>query len=228
MNQDGSRYDAVVSHPIGRPTSPSHREQYAYVFDTTRIRVDKTRVYVMNDELDRMHREPYVASFSVIPPPDATRAPFTFTLISAHTDPDEVSIAGDLNELNVLADVYENVRQWEYQYYGEDDFILLGDLNAARTKFFRLGEIPGLVSVAPPGSTMVLGDKENDHILIDSRATAEFTRLANVLSIERDMQLSPELARAISDHCPVWAQFSAYEMGPADPSLARVPAEAVR
>ena len=46
---------------------------------------------------------------------------FTFTLVDIHTDPDETK-----TELNALADTFVGVQQ---NGSGEDDVILLGDLN---------------------------------------------------------------------------------------------------
>jgi endonuclease/exonuclease/phosphatase family metal-dependent hydrolase len=127
---------------------------------------------------------------------------------------------GTENELDVLADVYVNVRNWEYSRHGEDDFILLGDLNSPSNKLFGLERIPGLESLTAGQPTNTAGTRELDHILIDTNATAEFTRQANVLDFTRDLNIPPELATAISDHRPVWAQFSAFEVPPYDPSIA--------
>lgn len=223
MNADGaSQYTFVLSTQIGRSTSPSHREQYAFIFDSARIRLsnDPSRTYVMNDELDLMHREPFVASFTAIPQGEDTRTPFSFTLINVHTDPDEVTgAAGTGNELDVLADVYVNVRAWEYSRHGEDDFILLGDLNTSSTKLFGLAKIPGLTSLTAGLPTNTPGSKELDHILMDSITTREFTGQANVVDYSL-LQISPEMASDISDHRPVWAQFSAFEVPPYDPAIA--------
>jgi len=223
MNEDGSRYSFALSSPIGRSTSPTHTEQYAFVFDTTRVRItsDPNRVYVMNDELDRMHREPFVASFTAIPSGNENRQPFSFTLINVHTDPDEVSgNRGTENELDVLADVFVNVRAWEYSRHGEDDFILLGDLNTSADRLYGLARIPGLKSLTGGQPTNTPGTRELDHILVDTNATTEYTRQANVLDLTRDLNIPAELAAAISDHRPVWAQFSAFEVPPYDPSIA--------
>ncbi|WP_164102036.1 endonuclease/exonuclease/phosphatase family protein [Candidatus Laterigemmans baculatus] len=225
INADGSRYASTISRPIFRQASITHREQYAFVYDTTRIRLDPERVYVMNDEEDRMHREPMVASFTAIPTGADGRRPFTFTLINAHTDPDEVTpgAAGD-NELDVLADVYINVRNWEYSRHGEDDFILLGDLNAPSDKLYGLAKIPGLTSVAGPYPTNTVGTKTLDHVLVDLETTGEFTRKAGVVDYVKDLKLSPEQAALISDHRPVWAQFSSFEVPAYSGPIAAAPA----
>jgi endonuclease/exonuclease/phosphatase family metal-dependent hydrolase len=117
INKDGGRqYDFVISRRLGRTSS---QEQYAFVFDAQRVEVDRRYCYTVADPGDRLHREPFVAAFRARgPPPDQA---FTFTLINIHTDPDEVD-----QELNALDDVYRAV---QYDGRGEDDVILLGDLN---------------------------------------------------------------------------------------------------
>jgi endonuclease/exonuclease/phosphatase family metal-dependent hydrolase len=216
INAGGQRYDAILSQPIGRT---SQTEQYAFVFNTSRIRLtDPSRSYVVQDPEDRIHREPYVANFTAIPTRDATNAdrpPFTFTLINVHTDPDEVSgrVAGD-NELDVLADTYVNIRAWESRNFGEDDFILLGDLNAERDRLEGLSRIQGLTSVCDPIPTNTRGTKQWDHIMVDTEVTGEFTNLAQVVVYEQAFGITTAQAELISDHRPIWAEFSAWEVPP--------------
>jgi len=111
INRSGGRYDASVSEPIGRTT---YREQYAFVWDATRIRMIPDSGYVVRDDSDRMHRPPMVASFETRIAPVAGRQPFRFTIINAHTDPSQVSPRGESNEMNVLDDVFIRVRDYEY------------------------------------------------------------------------------------------------------------------
>lgn len=64
------------------------REQYAFVFDTERVEVDRNQCYVIHDPADVLRREPHVGWFRVrgSAPPRA----WTFSLVNLHTDPDEV------------------------------------------------------------------------------------------------------------------------------------------
>lgn len=213
INADGSRYAATVGRPLGRSASRDEHQQYAFIYDATRVRLDEDRVYVMSDDEDRMHREPMVASFVAIPTGVEDRRPFSFTLINVDTDPAHVlSGSSRENELDVLADVYANVRQWEYSRYGEDDFILLGTLNAATDQFGRLGRNAGLRSIAGTQPTETAGTETRDHLLVDLNTTGEFTRAAGVLDYARDLGVDQQQAVRISDHRPVWAQFSSFEL----------------
>lgn len=209
INRSGGRYEATVSEPVGRT---SQKAQYAFVWDTTRMRLIPGSSYVVRDDADRMHREPMVASFETRAPAAQGRAPFRFTAINAHTDPDEVSTRATTSELNVLDDVFVRVREYEYNSNGEEDVILMGDLNVNTAGLGELAQIPGVFSIAGDIPTNTAGTKTYDHILIDRNTTAEFTGRFGVIDFVRDFGLTPEQAVLVSDHRPVWAEFSVYEI----------------
>ena len=126
VNRNGGHYGYTISPQIGRKSS-GYYEQYGYVFDTTRIQSSPEVSYVVADKADVLHREPFCGRFQTV---TRTGQPFNFTLISMHTDPDEIS-----HELDVLADVYRSVRQYEYP---EDDVMLLGILTLRQQVLDRL------------------------------------------------------------------------------------------
>jgi deoxyribonuclease-1-like protein len=71
MNDAGRQCEYVIGPRIGR----SVKEQYAYVFDTASVAVDRSEVYTVNDPHDLLHREPLVAWFRVRgPAPELHRA----------------------------------------------------------------------------------------------------------------------------------------------------------
>ncbi len=219
LNASGARYTATVSEPIGRTTSSGRRgytESYAFLWDETRIQLVQP-AYVVRDPADRMFREPMVASFQVQTGTADGRLPFRFTLINAHTSPSEVAKDSADNEMNVLDDVFVSVRQYEYDSSGEEDFILLGDLNVNTQGLRELGQIPGIVTVGGDLKTNTRRDKTYDHILIDRRMTREFTGRFGVFDLQRNLGISEEEAILISDHLPVWAEFSAFELPRFDP-----------
>ena len=200
-------YVASISQPIGRT---SHKECYAFVWDQRRIAMVPGSAYVVDDAVDRMHREPMVASFYTTAPATNGR-PFSFTIINAHTDPDEVSDRATSNEINVLDDVFIRVRQYEYEQSGEEDCILLGDLNVNADKLQEIATIPNMVTLLGNTRTNTRGSKTYDHILIDREMTREYVGRAGVIDFKRDFGLSEQQALLISDHLPIWAEFSAYE-----------------
>ncbi|MBB3204412.1 endonuclease/exonuclease/phosphatase family metal-dependent hydrolase [Rhodopirellula rubra] len=208
ITRQGGRYRAVHGPPIGRT---SQTECYGFVWDQDRIDLVPQSDYMIDDSADRMHREPMVASFQTRVAPVDSRSPFRFTMINVHTDPDLVRGDTGDNELNVLDDVFQSVRNFEYETNGEEDFLLVGDLNVDVGKLAELGQIPGVVSLVGDVPTNTLKSKTYDHILIDSRVTTEYLRRSGVLDLESWFGIDQAGALKLSDHLPVWAEFSVYE-----------------
>jgi deoxyribonuclease-1-like protein len=200
INSGGRRYDYLIGPRLGRTSST---EQYAFIYDTATIETDRTALYTVEDRADLLHREPLVASFRVRGPP-ASEA-FTFTLVNVHTDPDEVP-----QEVAALAQAYHAVRN---DGRGEDDVVLVGDLNADETKFGPLGQVPNIVWAISGVPTNTIGTQTYDNILFHRTATSEFTGLCGVVDLMRDYQLTLDAAKEVSDHLPVWAEFSVFEGG---------------
>ena len=131
------------------------------------------------------------------------------------TDPEHVA-----TELDALADVYRAVRDRSAKGAdgrSEDDIILLGDLESDDS---HLGQLNHLLGVAPPVSGLpstVRGTQLLDNILLDRRATREFTGRVEVVDMLREFELTMTDAMAaameVSEHLPVWAEFSVYEGG---------------
>jgi endonuclease/exonuclease/phosphatase family metal-dependent hydrolase len=209
LRASGAYYSATISEPIGRT---SQTESYAFVWDATRIRFVEGSAYLVQDQADRMHREPMVASFESRVGLADGRRPFRFTLINAHTSPSEVEASAIANEMNVLDDVFVRVRQYDYQTTGEEDCIMLGDLNVDTKGLRELGQIPNVVTIAGDLMTNTRRTKTYDHILLDRTLTREYTGRFGILDFERDLGLSEEMALRVSDHMPLWAEFSAYEV----------------
>ena len=220
MRASGAYYAATVSEPIGRAPQA---ESYAFMWDATRIQFIEGSAYLVQDQADRMHREPMVASFESRVGLADGRRPFRFTLINAHTSPTEVETSAIANEMNVLDDVFVRVRQYDYQTTGEEDCIMLGDLNVDTKGLRELGQIPNIVSIAGDSLTNTLRTETLDHILLDQTLTREYTGRFGLIDFQRDLGLSQEKALQISDHLPLWAEFSTYEMPRFEPVASQPP-----
>jgi endonuclease/exonuclease/phosphatase family metal-dependent hydrolase len=218
IRASGGQFAATVSEPIGRT---SQAESYAFVWDESRIQLVQQSAYVVQDPADRMHREPMVASFESRVGVADGRKPFRFTLINAHTSPSEVAASAIENEMNVLDDVFVRVRQYDYESTGEEDCIMLGDLNVDTDGLRELGRIPGVETIAGDVKTNTRRSKTYDHILIDRRMTREYTGRFGVLDLQSDLGLTEQQAILVSDHQPLWAEFSAHELPTFDPVAAR-------
>ena len=202
INSTGRHYDYVIGPRLGRTTS---KEQYAFIFDAQTIEVDRGSVYTVSDPDDLFQRPPLVASFRARGPPP--KEAFTFTLINVHTEPDEAEA-----EINALAQVYRAVQR---DGRGEDDIILLGDLNADEKKFGLLKQLPNIEWAISGIPTNTRANKTYDNIIFNRAATVEFTGRAGVFDILRQFNLTLAQALEVSDHFPAWAEFSSYEGGQA-------------
>lgn len=198
VNATGVRYDYLISQPLGRTVS---KEQYAYFYNTATIAGSPDATYIVDDaEKDYLHREPFVARFLTRVPPNYR--PFSFTLVNIHTDPDEVA-----QEIPVMHTVLKSIREFEYRSAGEDDVLLMGDLNAEPRQFGELGRIPDIYWVVDREPTNTRRTKIYDNILFDRMTSSEFTGRAGVLDLNQMFGLRTEQALEISDHLPVWAEF---------------------
>jgi deoxyribonuclease-1-like protein len=193
----------TMSYVIGeRLGNSSSKEQYVYLYDQASILCDVEQVYTVADPDQLLHRPPLVAQFRARKP--NPQDAFTFILANIHTDPDMAIAETDAMQL-VLGAVLADGRN-------EDDVILLGDFNTSNKRLGRLGEVKGLVDVLRDEPTTPNGKNQYDHIFFLQFATREFLR-GGVLDTVREFRISLEEAEEISDHLPVWAEFSIYEGG---------------
>ncbi len=204
VNQTGRRYDCVVSDRLGNSKST---EQYAFIFDTEAVECSRQSVYIVGDPNNLLHREPHVATFRTRVDPDYA---FTFTLINVHTDPSPNVLA---KELDALAEVYRVVRR---AGGNEDDVIMLGDFNADPDHFGRLGSIPGITPLIR-GEGVYSNTRQNalyDNLIVHAPSTTEYAGRSGVFNVMREYNRSLDEAVQVSDHFPVWAEFSVYERDP--------------
>jgi len=194
VNADGSRYHWVIGPRQGRTVS---KEQYAFIYDTTRIEVDPSSVGVVPDPQNRLHRPPMHARFRTkITPAEMA---FTFWLVDIHTDPDEVP-----QELDALAGVFQAMQAARPD---EDDVILLGDLNAGPPEFKAFQRIPGITWAVAGTTTNTRRTKTYDNLVFARPATSEYLGGWGVVDLQATFGLPLEHALEVSDHNPVWGAF---------------------
>ena len=211
MNAGGQHhYDYVLGPRLGRTSS---KEQYAFIFDMASVEVDRNQLYTLEDKDDLLHREPLVGWFRARVAPEQAPLAFTFSLVNVHTDPDEVD-----RELDVMDDVLFAVQSDDRR---EDDTILLGDFNVNDRNLRQLGQVSGLAWIVSNTPTNTLKTAQYDNIFFLRAATPEFTGRCGVLDFLREFNLSSKQATDVSDHLPVWAEFSVYEGGRPGPVATR-------
>jgi hypothetical protein len=200
LNVGGRHFDFAISPRSVRDAAP---EQFAFVFDAASVEVDRSTIYAVEDPGRLMRRDPLVATFRVRGP-DAREA-FTFMLVNVHVDPERAT-----GELNVLADVYRAVRN---NGLGEDDVIVLGNFGADSRRLGPLGQLPNMTAALSMVPTTTQGTKMFDNILFNRDATTEFTGRCGVVDLMQECGLTLPQALEVSDHLPIWAEFSIYEGG---------------
>lgn len=197
LNQSGRSYDYLVGPRVGRD---GQREQFAFVFDTSRLETDRFQLYTVDDPEEIMTFDPLVAWFRC--KGVAAENAFTFSLVNMHIDP-----AVAYQEQALLPNLINAI---ESDGRNEDDWILLGDFAGSTSALtslhsdavrFAIQDIP----------TDVAGERMLDTILFSSRGTAEFTGRSGAFDFLRKHNLSLESALEVSSHMPVWAEFSTIE-----------------
>jgi exonuclease III len=93
----------------------------------------------------------------------------------------------------------------------EDDVILLGDLNADPNQFGALRSIPAMKWSVEGVPTNTRRTKTYDNLLFSGAYTTEYTGAWGVFDMEKELGLSLSDALQVSDHLPVWSEFSQWE-----------------
>ncbi|HAN98183.1 MAG TPA: endonuclease/exonuclease/phosphatase [Planctomycetaceae bacterium] len=214
VNRDEPRFDIIAGPRIGRT---AQQEQYAFLYDRSRVELDRSSSYVVTDPDDLLHREPFVVWGRVLGPEPSVA--FTFTLVNVHVDPDLVD-----QELSWMADVMRGVRN---DGRGEDDVILLGDFNADPNRIVRHVDVTGLQVALREGTTNTRGTAAYDNIAFVQPGTVEYLGRSGVFDFYNEFDLTMDEALDISNHLPVWADFSLYEGGTPG-AMASVPGRQAR
>ncbi len=203
LNATGRHFDFAIG-PRQGPAGAE--EQFAILFDAASVALDRTTVCTVTDPGHRMSYAPLLASFQVRGPKDDEA--FTFTLV-------DVNVAAQRrdNELAALADVCRTVRRDGVAGRVEDDVILIGNFNADDQHLGMLGDMPDTSTAISSVPTLTRGTRMCDNIVFNRRATVEFTGRAGVVDLMHDFNLSMTQALEVSDHLPIWAEFSVYEGG---------------
>jgi len=197
LNQSGRNYDYLIGPRVGR-SAPL--EQFAYIFDTQRLETDRYQLYTVDDPEDLISREPLVAWFRT--KGHAADHAFTFSMINVRIDPTFAERERQL--LPGLVSAVQNDGR------GEDDWILLGDFVGGDAELFPLtkqGARLALIGIP----TNVEGNYMLDEIAFSGPATVEFNGKVGVYDFLRQYNLSLEQALEVSDHLPIWAEFSTLE-----------------
>jgi len=201
LNAAGGRYYELALGP--ESFTPQGRPISVFFYDRAMVEIDLAKVYWVEDAQGRLSDRPLAALFRARGPHPSQA--FTFTLVSLYIRPDRTQ-----EELPVIEQVYRSIRK---NFPGEDDLLLVGTFHADRVRLNQWIQALQL-TWAVPTSTSPSGEGIfSDNILFPLRATVEYTGRSGMVDLVRELGLSVQEAMDLSDHCPIWAEFSIYEGG---------------
>jgi endonuclease/exonuclease/phosphatase family metal-dependent hydrolase len=188
---DGWSY--LVSRSVG---TESHTERYAYFYRSAFV-TPIGDAAIVRDPDNVLIREPFVASFRT--------GEFDFTLCTIHILYGN-SIPARRRELRLMDELVAAVQKANG---AEADVILLGDFNFPPDD--NGWQLEGWMPLVNPPTKTTIGDRSlYDNIWIHPDATSEYAQVYGVVEFDRSYY-ADDLDRAsleMSDHRPVWAQFS--------------------
>ncbi|MFK7768968.1 MAG: endonuclease/exonuclease/phosphatase family protein [Mariniblastus sp.] len=211
INKGGGQYAAAVGPRQGyivEGKKTTYFEQTVYIYDITKVEL-LSQPYAAYDPTQVMHRPPFVGHFRCLNAP--LQQAFTFVLMNVHVAPENVG-----PEFQALEQIIPGIRQ---SHGAEDDFILLGDLNAEVQEMKDFNWLPKKFAAIPPQwKTKTTEKRSIDNIVFDPNNTIEFVN-SGVINLMNEYSISQTEAELISDHMPVWATFSTFESAPATVTL---------
>lgn len=193
---------AVQFHGItDRSKIEMGQPQFAILYNGKTLQLDQSQWYSVNDPDNLLAREPLVGWFRTlnVPPEDA----FTFTLANIQLDNHRPDL-----ELAYIGELFRAIRN---DGRGEDDVIIVGNFNAGDRGLSPLRKKAGLHWVVFDMPTSTDKAHQFDNLVFSPTATVEFTGQGGVLDFLAAYNLRYDQAIAISDHMPIWAEFSTIE-----------------
>ncbi|XP_026077531.1 deoxyribonuclease gamma isoform X2 [Carassius auratus] len=195
-----NQFSSVISERLGRK---SYKEQYAFIYRQKMLSVKSVYQYpdAQTGDEDAFAREPFVVWFSS-PKTEVT----DFVIIPIHTAPEAA-----VREIDELFDVYQNVSQ----LWPSDNFIIMGDFNAA------CGYVPKRqwVNIRLRSETefvWLTGDQLDTSVKTSTKCAYDrvvlrgekMTEAVNPESVEvfnfkEEFGLTEQEALAVSDHFPL-------------------------
>lgn len=182
---------------------PPSSVKSAIVYNQRTLELDQSQQYNVNDPDQILSRKPLVACFRTRgPAPDQA---FTFSLVNVKIDGSRPE-----GEMAYLGELFRAVRD---DGRGEDDVLIVGDFNAGDRELLPMRKRAGLTWVVSNRPTNTLNTSQFDNLVFNEAATVEFTGRGGVFDFMRHYNLRLDDALRISEHLPVWAEFSVFEGG---------------
>jgi hypothetical protein len=187
---------------MGQSTGPEDRpEQLAFVFDTTRVLVDRRQTYTVADPDNQVTFDPLVAWFRAAHPP--TSVAWTFSLVNVRVD-----LARAPQEVGLLPEMLAAIRN---DGRGEDDVIMVGLFQADDAYLLPTLDGKNIRAVVRSRPTDIFGKYQTSNMLLDSAPTTEYVGRGGVFDYLRLYDLTLVEAETVTSHLPIYAEFEAAE-----------------
>ena len=193
----GRNYNYEISIPLGA----SNPERYAFLYDADIMQV-LTPGQVYPDPNDDFIREPYYATFRA--------GQFDFTIIVVHVIFGQ-TVGQRQAEILLLDDVCNAVQAADLD---EQDVLLVGDFNREpddAVAYADLFAMPAMINVFNlPDKSHIKDSSLYDNIFFQTNYLSEYTGSNGINRFDETMFANDDAAAnlAVSDHRPVWAEFS--------------------
>jgi hypothetical protein len=175
---------------------------FAFVFDSERVDIDRYQLYTVDDPMDQLEYEPLVGWFRTKNVHEEEA--FTFSLVNVRISPPYAD-----REIALLPELIRTIVR---DGRDEDDVLVAGDFACGNERMENLRRI-GMRFALEGVTTTVASDEMLDNILFPAKATDEYLGRSGTIDFLRQLNLTPEQAFQVSNHMPVWAEFSAVEGG---------------
>lgn len=196
-----SNGQALYKHASDHVRVARNEPQFAFVYNTATLDLEIGHTYTVADPGNILNRQPLVGWFRTraVRPDEA----FTFTVANIQLDRKHPG-----NEIAWLGSLYDAIRR---DGRGEDDILFVGDFKSGDRALKQTQKKYGMTWVVSEQATNTMNDAQYDNIVFNQMATLEFTGNGGVFDFLKVYNLGFRDAIAISDHMPVWAEFSASE-----------------
>jgi endonuclease/exonuclease/phosphatase family metal-dependent hydrolase len=169
-------------------------EQYAFYYNDATINSLDSGYHYPNNDCE-FAREPFAARFK------SAEYSHDFVLITLHVKPDDA-----VNEISALTNVFE----WaKFQFPDEDDFILLGDLNAD-CDYASKSNLDEL-EIRNQNYEWIIPDGTKTKTAVSSSCTYDRIIFSDTGSEEYLDSYSTDCQSDLSDHCIISGLFSSHE-----------------
>ena len=192
---------AIYRHASDHVRVARNEAQYAFVYNAATLELVMGHTYTVADPDNILVREPLVGWFRARTV--ASHEAFTFTVANIQLDRNHPG-----NEIAYLGNLYDAIRR---DGRGEDDIIIVGDFKAGDRALRTTQKRYGMTWVVSDQATNTMNDAQYDNLVFNQMATLEFTGNGGVIDFLKLYNLGFRDAMAISEHMPVWAEFSARE-----------------